>query len=84
MPYDEHIEDGAYYRKFSHDVPDDELKWHWDEEDRIIESLKNTDWKFQFDNKLPRNISGSIYIEKGTWHRLIKGTGDLELKIIKK
>jgi len=83
-PYEEHIEDDTYYRTFKHDVPDEELKWHWDDEDRIIEPVKKTDWKFQFDNQLPHKIVGSIYIEKGVWHRIIKGSGDLELKIFKK
>lgn len=70
-------------RKFDKDISEQELKWHWDEEDRIIRPLKETNWKFQFDNCLPQNIEGEIKINKGEWHRLIKGSGDLEIEIQK-
>lgn len=68
-------------RIFDGSLNEEELKWHFDEEDRIIESTGETDWLFQFDNKLPQPIQGEIKITKGEWHRLIKGTGKLELKI---
>lgn len=82
-PFDEHMEGEIYIRTFSSDVNPGELKWHFDEEDRIIESMGETDWKFQFDNKLPHIISGKIHIPKGEWHRIIKGTRNLELRIKK-
>jgi hypothetical protein len=68
-------------RTFTSDTDDEELKWHFDEEDRIIESIDETDWLFQFDENLPEKINNPIRIEKGKWHRLIKGTGDLRLRI---
>lgn len=77
------IEDSIYERTFSEDLKDEDLKWHWDEEDRIIKALHETDWQFQFDNLLPVKIEGEIEIKKGVWHRLIKGTGDLKLSIQK-
>ena len=68
---------------FSSQLDESELKWHWDEEDREIESLENTDWLFQFDNQLPVEINKKIFIPKGVIHRVIKGTGDLKLQITK-
>ena len=76
--------DNTYIRIFSKDIDEYELKWHWDEEDRLIQSLEKTDWEFQFDNELPIKFNKEIFIPKGIIHRIIKGNGDLKLKIIKK
>lgn len=70
-------------RRFNEQVVTDELLWHWDDEDRIIAPVHETDWMFQFDNKLPQPIQGEIKIPSGIWHRLIRGTGDLTLKVEK-
>jgi hypothetical protein len=70
-------------RGFSKDTLPHLLKWHWDEEDRLITPMDENDWKFQFDNKLPQNIDKTIYIPKGVIHRIIKGTTDLLIKIEK-
>ena len=35
------------------------------------------------DNELPKRIEGKISIPSGVWHRLIKGTGDLDLYVEK-
>lgn len=70
-------------RIFSSDLDDEELKWHWDDEDRIIHPTDKTNWKFQFDNELPISIDSKIKVPKGIWHRLIKGDGDLSLLIEK-
>lgn len=79
------IEDlGAIIRNFPDDTPEHFLKWHWDEEDRKVIPLHKTDWQFQFDNKLPQPINSEINIPMGVYHRLIKGTGELKLKIYKK
>ncbi len=83
LPFNEQIIDGAYLRTFSSDLEDDELKWHWDDEDREVYPTHETDWMFQFDDSLPIKITKKIFIKKGDYHRLIKGTGDLILKIIK-
>jgi hypothetical protein len=50
-------------------------------EDRIIESLSENDWQFQSDNKLPVKIEGTIEIKKGEWHRIIKGSTPLRIKV---
>jgi len=84
IPYTEdHLEKNTYIRTFSENTLDEDLKWHWDEEDRIIHPMHPTNWMFQIDNKLPEEISKSIIIPAGEWHRIIKGTGSLSLKIEK-
>ena len=70
-------------RSFNSDVDTDELKWHWDDEDRILYPVHETDWLFQFDNRLPENIDSVIKIPKGIWHRLIKGSNDLTIIVEK-
>lgn len=70
-------------RIFSESTSQLELVWHRDKEDRIIYPLHKTNWKFQIDNDIPRTIEKEIFIPKGVYHRLIKGTGDLKLNIQK-
>lgn len=82
LPFEETWEnERSSIRIFDGSLNEEELKWHFDEEDRVIESNSETDWLFQFDNKIPQPIKGEIKIAKGEWHRLIKGTGKLELRI---
>tara|TARA_B110000503_G_scaffold141687_1_gene235947 strand:- start:196 stop:450 length:255 start_codon:yes stop_codon:yes gene_type:complete len=69
-------------RTFTQNTPEDEFVWHRDREDRIIEPLHETDWKFQYDNNVPESLK-RLFIRKGVYHRLIKGTGDLKLKVQK-
>ena len=69
-------------RIFDKDTTEDELVWHRDYEDRIIEPLNETDWKFQYDNNNPESLK-RLFIRKGVYHRLIKVTGELKLKVIK-
>ena len=70
-------------REFDENIDPIELKWHRDNEDRIVEIVGNTDWKVQLENQLPISINQPISISRGEWHRVIKGTGKLTLKIIK-
>jgi hypothetical protein len=82
LPFEEEwISDKISIRRFASDTNSEELKWHFDEEDRVIETEENTDWQFQFDNKLPQPILGKILIKKGEWHRLIRGSSELSIKI---
>jgi hypothetical protein len=37
----------------------------------------------QLDNELPKIITGEVFIPKGVYHRVIKGNGDLEIKLTK-
>lgn len=77
------LEENIFIREFNQETDSSEMVWHRDKEDRIIESLEETDWMFQLDNQLPQKISGEIFIPKEVYHRLIKGTGDLKIKLIK-
>ena len=84
-PYTEEKKDGYIIREFYQDTPSFELVWHRDKEDRIVQALHNTDWKFQLDNDIPRRLTEKeLFIPKETYHRLIKGTGDLVVKIWQK
>lgn len=85
LPFYEEIKDGWNYRTFKSNLKDEDLKWHYDEESRLMVTTHETDWMFQYDNELPFKIElyTTYVIPKGQYHRLIKGTGDLELKIFK-
>jgi hypothetical protein len=84
LPFQEtKISDNTFIREFSQDTESGEFMWHRDYESRIIESIGETDWMFQMDNELPKIISEKIYIPKGIYHRIIKGNGDLKIKLIK-
>jgi hypothetical protein len=72
-----------YLREFEESVDTDDLEWHRDREDRIVEIIGETDWELQMDNQLPQRMTGKIFIPKEVWHRVIKGTNELKVKIIK-
>lgn len=80
---EEKIEESVVIRTFSVNTYANELHWHWDLEDRWVEPLIENDWQFQFDNELPVMINKQIHIPAGKIHRVIKGTTDLKIKIIK-
>ena len=83
-PYQEiKKESNTVVRHFDENIDPVELMWHRDQEDRIIEPVESTDWKFQLDNELPTLIDKPIFIPRYTWHRAIKGTGPLKVKITK-
>jgi hypothetical protein len=73
----------VFIREFYQDTDSGEYMWHRDREDRIIESIGDTDWLIQIDNELPKEINEKIFIPMGVYHRLIKGTGDLKIKLQK-
>ncbi len=84
LPFQEtKIGDNIFIREFSQDTDSGEFMWHRDHEDRIIESIESSDWLIQIDNELPKKIEGEVFIPMGVYHRLIKGTGDLKIKLIK-
>ncbi len=85
-PYkDIEIGDNYVVREFDENIDPIELMWHRDNEDRVVEVLNTTDWKFQYDNQLPIPLKEnvSLKIARHDWHRVIKGTGNLKLKITK-
>jgi hypothetical protein len=85
LPFRENMTDGYNVRTFSSTLDEDELKWHFDEEDRIVVCEHETDWQIQIDNKLPTRIEKDkkYFIPEGEYHRIIKGNGDLIVKVKK-
>lgn len=81
-PYAQIRENNVIVRTFSQNIDEDELVWHRDEKDREVTVLQQTDWQFQFDNELPQLLKDVIFIPKNTYHRVIKGTGELNLQIL--
>ena len=83
-PYNDiEVTDKYIIREFNENIDPIELMWHRDDENRLIEIIGNTDWKIQLENQLPTSINQPIFISKHEWHRVIKGTGTLKLKIHK-
>jgi len=70
-------------REFDDNIDPIELMWHRDDEDRTLEILEETDWLIQLDDNLPTSLKGPIFIPRHMWHRTIKGTGLLKIKIYK-
>ena len=84
LPFTEKsLGNNQYIREFAADIDNHELEWHIDREDRTIEVIENKDWQVQLDNNLPILLKETIFIPKETYHRVIKGTGNLKVKITK-
>ena len=84
LPFtEEGISKNVFIRTFTCDIDENELQWHWDEENRVVEPLDKNDWFFQFDNGLPFPIKEKINIPAGVIHRVIKGSTTLKVKITK-
>ena len=83
-PYiDLEVTDEYILRQFNENIDPIELLWHRDDEDRVVEIVGETDWMLQLDNSLPTSLQERIFIPRHQWHRVIKGTGILKLKIYK-
>jgi len=84
-PYTETNNGNIVRRTFSNNIPESELVWHRDHEDRVVLPLNENDWMVQFDNELPRKLTvgEEYFIPKNTFHRVIKGFGELQVEIIK-
>ena len=70
------------YRKFTQDIDEQELVWHRDKKDREVTVIDTTDWEFQLENEIPKQLKDTIFIPKDTYHRIIKGTGTLGIRIL--
>lgn len=81
-PYLERLNGTISYRTFDNNVDEHELVWHRDKEDRLVKCTHSTDWKVQVENELPITLQ-EIFIPKETYHRLIKGTGNLHIIVEK-
>jgi hypothetical protein len=83
-PYtDIEVTDEYIIREFNENIDPIELMWHRDNENRTVEILGETNWKLQLDNQLPTSMNELIHIPRHLYHRVIKGTGNLLLKIHK-
>lgn len=80
-PYTETCTQEYIYRKFTQEIDEQELVWHRDRKDREVTVLNETDWQFQFDNEIPQILKDVIFIPKNSYHRVIKGTGELNIQI---
>jgi hypothetical protein len=86
IPCEEKIVDSqTVLRIFSKDVLLDELVWHRDAENRIVEVLEGMGWEIQMENRLPEPlVPGKVYgIPANTYHRIRRGHENLKVKITK-
>jgi hypothetical protein len=83
-PYNEYRKNNIIVREFDGDVDNQELVWHRDRNDRTIIPMKCEGWQFQYDNKPPFKMvpHQAFKVKAEEYHRIIKGTGKLVLKII--
>ena len=83
LPFTQESHDDFIIRTFSRDVNSDELKWHFDLENRKVTVLEGEGWEFQMDNELPKklNIGDVYFIPKKVYHRIGLGSTDLKVKI---
>ena len=83
-PYIEHkLNNGKFLRVFKNDVLTEELVWHRDKHNRVVEVVEGIGWELQFEDKLPQALKqGGIYkIPANTYHRIKRGETDLVVKI---
>jgi len=82
-PYRDDARDGFFIRQFDENVEQDELVWHRDHHSRHVDVLEGEGWQFQFDNHLPfKIVAGDHFtIKENEYHRLIKGSSKLKLRI---
>lgn len=83
LPFSQEKFENYWIRVFSKDVETEELKWHFDNENRKVTILESDGWQFQMDNELPVDLKpGDVtYIPKGMYHRIKRGNNDLKIKI---
>jgi hypothetical protein len=85
---EEKLSEQLIVREFRPDVPTEELVWHRDREDRLVEVIEPGGWWFQIDDELPQPLQkgSKHFIKACTWHRVIRTaqtTGTLVVKIQK-
>jgi hypothetical protein len=84
LPFKEtKLEENTFIREFKQDTDSGEFTWHRDRESRIVQSIERTDWLVQIDDELPKSLNEEVFIPIGAWHRIIKGSGDLKIKLKK-
>lgn len=77
--------DSNNIRTFLSENPAEDYVWHRDDEDRCVEILEGEAWQLQFEDTLPYLLKPgqSFIIKRNEYHRLIKGVGDLTVRIVK-
>ena len=82
-PFEESIVGESRIRTFNKDVLTEELVWHRDKEDRLVEIIEGNGWELQLDNELPvkMNDGDSFIIPEGVYHRVKRGSDKLVIKI---
>lgn len=82
-PYTEDTEDGYIIREFDSNISNEELVWHRDKKNRVVEIIEGSGWRLQMDNKLPIELKEGMVIEipKETYHRIGRGNTKLVIKI---
>ena len=83
-PYNQkNLNNGVFLSTVSKDILSEELVWHRDHYDRIVEVLEGDNWEIQFENQLPQtlNVGEEYVIPAYTYHRIKRGTTDLKVKI---
>lgn len=81
--FEEKIGENTFIRKFFNKTDCGDFHWHRDREDRVVVSINPTDWMIQLEDELPKTLNENCKIPMGVWHRIIKGSGDLEIKMYK-
>ena len=64
---------------------EDDLVWHRDKENRHIDVLEGEGWSLQYEDELPTemHVGDEFYIPEMVFHRLIKGSTKLVLRLEK-
>lgn len=78
------LRDGTILREFRADAHPDELVWHQDRAHRSVRVVESGGWKLQLEEGLPFPlVEGNTYeIPSRSWHRVIRGPGDLKIEIV--
>lgn len=87
FPFEEtKINENIKIRSFSVLKDTNELIWHRDREDREVFVIEANGWSLQMDNEIPVLLenSATYHIPARTFHRVIKGEGDLVVLIQEK
>ena len=77
------LDENTVLRVFSESVDTSELVWHRDHNDRLVEVVEGEGWKIQLENDIPREMTAGsrFFVPAGEYHRVIKGRGDLRVRI---
>jgi len=78
-PYSENKKNNKTIRVFNESVNSDELVWHRDKKDRLVEVIESKGWMFQLDDEYPVELKcgDTFFIPMNIYHRVIKGKGNL-------